>query len=145
MIIHLKVLGDPVAQKRHRMHHIKTKDGREFTTSYDPDKKNKKTFAGIIQSQAPDVPLEGPLHISLEFRMPRTKAHYGTGKKSGILKPGAPVWHISRPDKDNLEKFVFDALSGVFYRDDSQICSCDTKKIYHESPATIIIIQTIEP
>jgi hypothetical protein len=29
--------------------------------------------------------------------------------------------HTSRPDGDNLDKFLFDALTGVCWKDDSQI------------------------
>lgn len=30
--------------------------------------------------------------------------------------------HIKKPDSDNLEKFLFDAMTGLLWDDDSRIC-----------------------
>jgi Holliday junction resolvase RusA-like endonuclease len=35
-----------------------------------------------------------------------------------------------KPDFDNLQKNVFDALNGVVYRDDAQIVSSTVEKVY---------------
>lgn len=41
----------------------------------------------------------------------------------------------TKPDTDNLEKALWDALEGVFFKNDSQICrKCDVVKIYGEKP-----------
>jgi crossover junction endodeoxyribonuclease RusA len=57
------------------------------------------------------APLDGPLRVALVFVMPRPS---GTPKRS---TPAA----IKRPDTDKLSRAVFDALSGVVWRDDSQV------------------------
>jgi Holliday junction resolvase RusA-like endonuclease len=44
----------------------------------------------------------------------------------------APKYHIGTPDMDNLEKFVADSLNGIFWKDDSRICSNANEKIYGE-------------
>ena len=36
--------------------------------------------------------------------------------------------HISVPDVDNLFKSVADALKGIAWRDDSQVCACSIEK-----------------
>lgn len=41
-------------------------------------------------------------------------------------------YHTSKPDLDNLTKALKDALNGVIYVDDSQICFLDAKKHYGE-------------
>src|SRR5215469_6690411 len=51
-----------------------------------------------------------PLNVSLAFYFRRPKIHFRSGKNSTGLKPGAPLWHTSRPDCDNLAKAVLDAL-----------------------------------
>ena len=56
------------------------------------------------------APLDGPLRVSLMFVMPRPS---GTPKRT---TPAA----VKRPDLDKLVRSVFDALSGVVWRDDSQ-------------------------
>lgn len=37
-------------------------------------------------------------------------------------KPMPPVRHVKKPDTDNLVKAVKDSLSGLAWRDDSQVC-----------------------
>lgn len=64
----------------------------------------------------------GALRADLTFYMPRPKAHFRT---NGCLKPSAPfALHTQKPDKDNLEKAVLDALTGIgAWGDDAQVCS----------------------
>jgi len=63
--------------------------------------------------------LAGAVEMELEFVFKRPGGHVG---KRG-LKPSAPVDHIQKPDLDNLEKSVKDALNGVAWLDDCQVVS----------------------
>lgn len=56
-------------------------------------------------------PLQGALQVVLEFVMPRPAS---TPKRT---TPAA----IKKPDLDKLIRAVFDALTGVVWRDDSQV------------------------
>lgn len=38
------------------------------------------------------------------------------------------IWHIKKPDRDNLDKAVLDALTGIFWHDDCQVCSGTIEK-----------------
>ena len=134
----LCILGIPETQARHR--HFKKGD---FIGTYDPSAKAKKQLAMVVQDEAPEVPLTGPIALELIFYMPRPKNHYGTGRNAGKLKGSAPYWHVSRPDSDNLEKFVKDALNGIFWKDDSQICYTSTQKIYSDQPRSEIVINKL--
>jgi len=136
-IIHL---GEPKAQKRHR--HFKGK-GMSFTTTYDPSKTDKKNFLTIVQDNAPDKPFDQPLHLHIAFYFSRPKSHFRTGKNSHIIKDTAPLWHTGRPDVDNLFKFCTDALTKVYWRDDSLICSTSITKKYDDNPRTEITITPI--
>lgn len=62
--------------------------------------------------------IDGPAAVELEFVMPRPKS---TPKRS---TPPA----IKRPDIDKLERAILDALSGVAYRDDSQVVELVARK-----------------
>ena len=67
----------------------------------------------------------------MTFTFPRPKSHYGTGKNSNVLKPGAPIYHLSKPDADKLQRCVFDAIKGIVYEDDCQVCHLDgVSKVY---------------
>lgn len=56
-------------------------------------------------------------------------------------------WHTKRPDLDNLEKAVIDALqSAKWFKDDSQICHKKTEKTVApvgEKPGVRIVLHTI--
>lgn len=66
-------------------------------------------------------PISGPIRLDLRFVMPRPKSHYGTGRNADQLKHAAPRYHTQKPDLDKLVRAIGDALTGVIYRDDSQI------------------------
>jgi Holliday junction resolvase RusA-like endonuclease len=44
------------------------------------------------------------------------------------------VMHTKKPDCDNLAKSILDALNGIAYDDDSQICSLTVHKFYGDTP-----------
>ena len=82
----------------------------------------------IILQGAPHRPktcLEGPLSVELTFYLPRPKSL--RRKKD----PELPIRHTKKPDRDNLEKAVLDALTkDGWWRDDSQVCAGEVKKYY---------------
>jgi Holliday junction resolvase RusA-like endonuclease len=138
MFNHLCILGEPKAQPRHRHFFI-----AGHSSTYDPAKEKKKTFASIVEDLAPSVPWDCPIMIEINFYMSRPKGHYGTGKNANVLKPSAPEWHTGRPDLDNLEKFVKDALNKIYWRDDSLICQTTCRKLYSDRPRTEIDISSL--
>lgn len=76
--------------------------------------------------------LDGPLAVEFQFFRPRNKGDFGTGRNAGTLKPSAPRYPTTRPDVLKLARVVEDALSGVLYRDDSQIVEERLIKLYGE-------------
>ena len=60
-----------------------------------------------------------------------------------MLKNSAPDHHTKRPDIDNLRKLVMDALTNVFWRDDSLVCEGTTIKKYSDQPRTEIRIKLL--
>lgn len=137
----LVILGSPKSQGRPR-----ARNAGKFVQIYD-DPKSRKAKQGIIeiiQAKAPTKPLDCPLQLDLNFYLSRPKGHYRTGRNSGNLKSSAPLLHISRPDIDNLLKLVMDAMTGVFWRDDSLVCKGTTIKQYSERPRTEIYIKILK-
>lgn len=72
-------------------------------------------------------PLEGPIAVTLEFFELRPKGHY---RRNGMLKPGVQRRPTKAPDLDKLMRSVGDALNGVVWRDDSQVCEATIRKRY---------------
>ena len=142
--ISLVILGDPKAQGRHRTY-TKGRGGRPlpFAIQVDPSKKDKENLRVVVQQQAPEQPLDGPLAVELSFYFPYRSGDYGTGRNAGILKESAPIYHTVRPDCDNCIKLILDALKSVFWRDDSLISKLSATKCYDQKPRTEIVIETL--
>ena len=95
----------------------------------------------------------GAFRIDCEFRFARPKGHFGKGRRSQYLLPSAPKRHTVKPDRDNLDKAVLDALTqSGFWGDDSQASDGRIQKRYcvydckatREAPGCTITIWTLE-
>jgi Holliday junction resolvase RusA-like endonuclease len=125
------VYGQPVPQGS--MTPMVSRDGRVFAKH--GKEIELKQWRGLIAQRAglamekEDRPLiQGPVHLRINFYFPRPKGHYGTGKNAGDLKKSAPTFHTIRPDIDKLVRSVLDALTGVCWRDDSQVYRIEVYK-----------------
>lgn len=101
---------DPVAKGRPRF-------GKGFTYTPAKTKKFESTIKQLAKKAILGDPIKGALSVSVLFYMQKPK----TTKN---LLP------VVRPDLDNLLKGLLDALNGIFFEDDSQICFLNAKKIY---------------
>lgn len=136
----ITVLGTPKALKRHRT--VRLKNG--CIRNYDPSEKDKADFLGQLLKEAPEKPYSEPLMVDIDVFVPRPKSHYRTGKYSHLLRDDAPNFVDKRPDKDNYEKFVLDALNGIYWTDDSIIVTGRTTKYYSEIPGIVIKIKKLK-
>lgn len=130
------VHGEPKAQPRSRAFSRNGKAG-----VYDPGTAEgwKGAIAASLKSHAGRA-IPDALRVDLIFYFPRPKSHFGTGRNAGKLKLTAPVWHTKKPDIDNLEKAVYDALSeksGIgLWKDDTQVVqSRPEKRFADDRPA----------
>jgi len=112
------------------------------------NREKQKPWASLISYHAQQKVtsiMDGPVKLSLTFIMPRLKSHFGTGKNSRIVKPLAPVWHVSKPDLDKLVRCVKDALTNVVWNDDSQVCQFgNVVKRYGTNPGVLIIVEPLK-
>jgi len=108
----------------------------------------QKPWASMIAVVAQELfskPFDGPVMISMAFRMPRLKGHFGTGKNAGVVKATAPVYHVSKPDCDKLQRCVWDALTNIAWKDDSQVAVvAHASKRYSDKPGVFIKISEIK-
>lgn len=79
-------------------------------------------YAAAAMSRAGLSPATGPLRVDIEawFELPRSRHR----KRSPV--PHEP--HTSKPDKDNVEKAVLDALTGIAWKDDAAVAQGETCK-----------------
>lgn len=129
MAIHFEVTGEPKAQPRPKAFARKFGNGAIMARVYTPGTAEewKSQIAVAARDFVPMPPLQGPLRVDIEFRFSRPKAHFLTRG----LRDNAPTYHFSRPDRDNLEKAVLDALTTIgMWDDDAQVCCGEIVKRY---------------
>jgi len=123
------VAGVPTAQPR-----AKARAFGGFAQVYNP--KTADHWKQSVRNAALEVwptfePWQGPLRVDLTFYFPRPKAHF---RSNGAKKDAAPRWHTSKPDRDNLDKAVLDALTNLaIWADDKQVCCGQIKKLYADN------------
>lgn len=100
------------------------------------------TGEAVIRGVAFDhfpAPFEGPVRLNIIafFRPP---ASWSKKKTAAMLRKP----HTQKPDADNIEKLVWDALNRVAYLDDSQIADSRIRKFWSETERTEIFCEPIE-
>ena len=136
--IEFTIPGVPVAQPRQR-HAIRGK----FVANYTPSKHPVNAFKAVAIMAAQAVcsePIDQPVLLWVTFIMPRPAT------MTRKTKPNPRAWHAKKPDLDNLEKSLLDALTtaGV-WRDDSQVVWVNKQKIIaagDEQPCVMVRIRT---
>ncbi|ACC76131.1 RusA family crossover junction endodeoxyribonuclease [Paraburkholderia phymatum] len=123
------VEGVPVGKARARV----TRNG-----TYTPKKTRRyehdvRTVA--MQAMGALRPCRDAVHVSLVVFLP-VPERFSKAKRAAAL--AGLVYPVVRPDLDNFEKAVTDALNGVVYHDDSQICDVVKSKRYSDRPRVVI-------
>jgi len=132
----------PVGKKRPRFATSK-KTGRGW--AYDVNQTEEGKMLLFCLNQWGDrEPITGAIRADFEFILARPKSHYGTGRNAGTLKTSAPGYHIQTPDYDNLCKLLTDALNGIVYKDDAQVCLGSFVKRWGEPGEPDGIVLTLE-
>jgi Holliday junction resolvase RusA-like endonuclease len=74
--------------------------------------------------------LDCAVELHLVFYRARPKGHMGSGRNLGLVKDIAPAFPAVKPDLTKLVRGAEDALSGIVYRDDVQVCRTVAEKAY---------------
>lgn len=129
-MIEFTVYGSPISQPRQRHRIVKPKTGGAFVTNYTPKDDPVQSWKAHIRYSAipnkPQAPWTGPVIMFIDFFLPRP------ARLMRAKDPAGTIPHITKPDRDNLEKAVLDALKGIFFVDDCQVYSGEIRKFYHE-------------
>ena len=108
---------------------------------YNPSKRQQEQFktccmnmfCTFTEKAPPMFERIQPLKINIEYYLPHSK----TGKRYILNKS-------SQSELDNLMKFTLDALVGVFYHDDIQVCETSCSKRYEASSPTGWVVVKLE-
>ena len=139
-MIQFTVYGTPVGKGRPK---FSTFNGH--ATAYTPAKTvNYENLVKLsVQQQQrglkpfdKDVPLQAD--IIAYFPIPKS-----TSMKRRKMMLEGKIRHTKKCDADNLAKSILDALNGIAFYDDSQVCELAVSKYYSDEPRVDIIIREI--
>ena len=130
MAASFRVFGEPKGQPRVR----RSKSGGVYTPDSAEGFKSAIQYAAMLPSGIFNRNLSGPIRVDTCLYFPRPKRIKGR------------EWHTSKPDRDNVDKVILDALTQIgAWGDDAQVCAGATEKWYcaeNEEPGAQINIYT---
>ena len=130
-----EIHGAPVAQKQTRFT-CPCGKGR----CYDPSSKDKEHIQWQIKPFAPEVPISGPVEVTMVFFIPIPK---GVSKAVREQMLNRVILPDKKPDEDNLAYLVTNAMKEIVYDDDKRVCVKHVYKFYGTEPKTIIRVRPI--
>lgn len=127
-----KVLGEPVAKARPRFN---SKTRVTYTKSKTTKAENLIKAEYLKNGGERKENYTRAVKVVMFFVFPIRKSW--TKKKQKAMLNN---FHTIKPDLDNLEKTVLDALNGLAFKDDSQVCEVTKIKAWSEIPYTRITL-----
>jgi Holliday junction resolvase RusA-like endonuclease len=74
-----------------------------------------------------------PLEAVITFCIRQPNSHFANSKRTRGLHSNAPqTYVVDKLDLDNLFKFTLDAIGGVIYVTDGQICYISCRNVWDE-------------
>lgn len=123
----VEIPGEPISWKRARV--VRLRSGRTLLTTASSDR-DYRAYVRRLAEQV--VGAEGELcgPVSCEI-----VASWGEGARTVVTLSELPsgLWHVDKPDADNVVKGILDALSGVAFRDDAQVVDLRAVKVRRQS------------
>lgn len=84
--------------------------------------------AQVIQQDPKFIGAKVPIRMNLTFYLIRPQSHYNS---KGLLKESAKLLlPVTKPDLDNAEKAIKDAMNSIVWHDDCQVVKVTKEKIY---------------
>lgn len=119
---------------------------RESSTAVGPWREAVRAETQAVLRCAPWRPARRaePVQVTAFFYLKRPASHY---RANGEVKESAPLFPVTRPDGDKLERAVFDGLkAGGALHDDAQIVVQLARKFYADGrpPGAMIWLESLE-
>ena len=135
MKIQFTIPGTPVAKARPRV----TRTGHAYTPKKTSDyEKLVQIYAK--QAMAGMNPTTEAVRLTVRAFFPIPKS-WTKAKKEKALN--GDLKHTTKPDFDNVEKAIQDAMNGIVYKDDSQIVLVAGSKEYASEPRVEVTVETV--
>ena len=134
MQIEFTVPGEPQGKARPRVTRYGTYTPKK-TVDYEKAIKNAFLSAGGRRTESPVK-----VSITAYYKIPKSASKAKTASmECGDILP------TKKPDLDNIAKCVCDALNGVAYNDDAQVCWLKLSKKYSDDPKIEVTVREVIP
>ena len=146
-MITFRVYGKPATQGSKKGHVVHTNDGRTIAVVREDNPKLsqwRQQAAEVATEHFHGEPTAEPVGLAITFYRARPKSHFGTGCNAGKLKSSAAGYPTARPDVLKLARAVEDALTGIAYRDDSQVVVELLRKRWGNTAGCLVTVGTPE-
>lgn len=142
--IAFQVPGAPQGKARPRFRVARTRGGKQFVSVYTPAETMayEKTIAKAARiAMRAAEPMTGPVELNVTAVLPVPES-WPVNKRNaaltGNLRPTV------KPDFDNIEKVVADAIKGVVLNDDCQVCLWSGGKKYGPEPMLLVEVHALD-
>lgn len=123
---------------------VNPKNGRVIITDDSKNKPWRQEVAGAGAVAMGDAELFlGALAVTFTFVRPRPRGHFGTGRNAGVVKASSPAFPVTRPDVLKLSRAAEDALTGIVWRDDSQIVDERLLKVWGAPERLEVVVREL--
>ena len=129
--VHFTIEGPPQGKARPRV-------TRHGTYTPSKTKEYERAIQDAYRDQVGDTFFEGPVSVDIFCLFPIPKSRTKGQKKEMV------DWRVRpcvKPDLDNVVKAVCDALNGIAWQDDNQVCDLCVRKQYGETPGVFVSIK----
>lgn len=132
--------GDPRGKGRPRA----TARGGFARVFTDAKTRTYETSVAVLAKEAMDghAPFEGPLSVSLRFRIKPPKS---MTKRMRAAVLAGEIAYPGAFDIDNLAKSILDGCNGVCFPDDKQVMRLFATKVASERPGVDVRIEPLQP
>lgn len=131
------IVGEPKGKGRPRFARV----GNGVRTYTPKETENYEAFIKVSYlNEVGQKKLEGQIEAHIEglFSIPKS-----TSKKQREKMLSGEILHTKKIDCDNLAKTILDALNGIAYDDDKQVCRLIVEKRYGEYPCVNVRLKEI--
>ncbi len=132
--INIIIKGNPLAKQSARF----SKRGFSYQPKHITQYKENLQHQIISQLPFGFTPIDNAVEIEYRFIFSYLKTHSKKKRADGY------IMKTTKPDIDNLQKAVNDAMNSIVIIDDSLICRAIVEKVYGEVPSIELTIRSIE-
>ena len=132
--LHFSIVGEPKSLARPVVGRSPGRTGRAWLRDPKGNKVAKERFRDEVRRQMESPIFFGqdvPILVDISFHMVPPQYLFVNGDRTrGRFKADSSFKWPKKPDVDNLDKFVLDALQGLVFHNDSQVVQQRIQKTY---------------